>query len=198
MPKIVDKEERMRMILSKAMEVFAETGYREANLTLIADRCALSRPTVYQYFRDKKDIYYYAVKRVTSDMFALYSGWAFEEKEEDEIARLEKIIGDVFEKAGNNTQALSNLIEFIIMEKRNGVDVYEVIRARTAKLRILIKRILLQGVHRGTIRKCNVEKLGDELFNLLQAECFQVGFFDGYTPSLARETVMDYLLQFRS
>ena len=67
-PKIVDKEERMQMILSKALEVFAKVGYRESNLSLIAEACCLSRPTVYQYFSDKKEIYYYAVKNVTSRM----------------------------------------------------------------------------------------------------------------------------------
>ena len=45
-PKIVDKDERMQMILSKALEVFAKVGYRESNLSLIAEACCLSRPTV--------------------------------------------------------------------------------------------------------------------------------------------------------
>ena len=76
-PKIVDKEERMQMILSKALEVFAKVGYRESNLSLIAEACCLSRPTVYQYFSDKKEIYYYAVKNVTSRMFEKYSNIAF-------------------------------------------------------------------------------------------------------------------------
>ena len=196
MPKIVDKEERMNTILMKAMEVFSEVGYRESNLTLIAEKCNLSRPTVYQYFKDKKDIYYYAVKKVTSEMFTLYSSFAFGEGDKDEIERLDLIITDLFEKAENNSSSLSNLVEFILAEKRSGVDVYEIIRARTAKLRILIKRLLLQGVHRGTIRECNVERLGDEVYNLIQAECFQV--FNNYTPEEAHQTIFDFLLTFKA
>ena len=84
MPKIVDKEERMQMILEKALEVFSRVGYRDSNLSLIAEACSLSRPTVYQYFGDKKEIYYYAVKNVTSKMFERYSKIAFQEGEEDE------------------------------------------------------------------------------------------------------------------
>jgi TetR/AcrR family transcriptional regulator len=197
MPKIVDKEERMKTILMKAMEVFSEVGYKDSNLTLIAEKCSLSRPTVYQYFKDKKEIYYYAVKLVSSEMFALYSKMAFDDEGGDEIERLDRIISDVFEKAGNNSQALSNLVEFILAEKRSGVDVYSAIMARTAKLRILIKRLLLQGVHRGTIRECDVDRLGEEVYSLIQAECFQVGFFNSYTPLEARQTLLDFLSSFR-
>ncbi len=198
MPKIVDKEERMNTILKKAMEVFSEVGYKDSNLSLIAEKCGFSRPTVYQYFKDKKDIYYYAVKKVTSEMFALYSHYAFDEGEGDELERLDMIVTDLFEKAKNNDASLSNLVEFILMEKRNGVDVYSTIRARTAKLRILIKRLLLQGVHRGTIRACDVEKVGDEIYNLIQSECFQVGFFSNYSPLQARETIFDFLSCFKN
>lgn len=198
MPKIVDREERMNTILQKAMEVFSEVGYKESNLTLIAEKCGLSRPTVYQYFKDKKDIYYYAVKKVTSDMFTLYSHYAFDEGDKDEIERLDMIISDLFAKAKSNETSLANLVEFILAEKRSGVDVYSTIKARTAKLRILIKRLVLQGVHRGTIKDCDVEKVGDEIYNLIQAECFQVGFFSNYSPARARETLLDFLSCFKA
>lgn len=198
MPKIVDREERMNTILQKAMDVFSEVGYKESNLTLIAEKCGLSRPTVYQYFKDKKDIYYYAVKKVTSDMFTLYSHYAFDEGDKDEIERLDMIISDLFAKAKSNETSLANLVEFILAEKRSGVDVYSTIKARTAKLRILIKRLVLQGVHRGTIKDCDVEKVGDEIYNLIQAECFQVGFFSNYSPVRARETLLDFLSCFKA
>ncbi len=198
MPKIVDKEERMNTILKKAMEVFSEVGYRESNLTLIAERCALSRPTVYLYFKDKKDIYYYAVKKVTSEMFTLYSHYAFDEGDKDELERLDMIVTDLFEKAKNNDSALSNLVEFILMEKRSGVDVYSTIRARTAKLRILIKRLILQGIHRGTIKECDTEKVGDEVYSLVQAECFSIGFFSNYSPEEAYDTIHAFLSSFRA
>ena len=44
------------MILQKALEVFARVGYREANFSLIAEACEISRPTVYQYFKDKQKL----------------------------------------------------------------------------------------------------------------------------------------------
>ena len=196
-PKIVDKEERMQMILSKALEVFAKVGYRESNLSLIAEACCLSRPTVYQYFSDKKEIYYYAVKNVTSRMFEKYSNIAFAPGDQDEIERLRMIVLDIFSFARENESALSNLVEFILSEKKSGVDVYSSIRSRTAKMRILIKRLVLQGIHRNTIRECDADKVGEEIFSLVVAEAFQVGFFPSFSAEEASSIVSEFLEAFR-
>ena len=196
-PKIVDKEERMQMILSKALEVFAKVGYRESNLSLIAEACCLSRPTVYQYFIDKKEIYYYAVKNVTSRMFEKYSNIAFAPGDQDEIERLRMIVLDIFSFARENESTLSNLVEFILSEKKSGVDVYSSIRSRTAKMRILIKRLVLQGIHRNTIRECDADKVGEEIFSLVVAEAFQVGFFPSFSAEEASSIVSEFLEAFR-
>ena len=196
-PKIVDKEERMQMILSKALEVFAKVGSRESNLSLIAEACCLSRPTVYQYFSDKKEIYYYAVKNVTSRMFEKYSNIAFAPGDQDEIERLRMIVLDIFSFARENESTLSNLVEFILSEKKSGVDVYSSIRSRTAKMRILIKRLVLQGIHRNTIRECDADKVGEEIFSLVVAEAFQVGFFPSFSAEEASSIVSEFLEAFR-
>ena len=196
-PKIVDKEERMQMILSKALVVFAKVGYRESNLSLIAEACCLSRPTVYQYFSDKKEIYYYAVKNVTSRMFEKYSNIAFAPGDQDEIERLRMIVLDIFSFARENESTLSNLVEFILSEKKSGVDVYSSIRSRTAKMRILIKRLVLQGIHRNTIRECDADKVGEEIFSLVVAEAFQVGFFPSFSAEEASSIVSEFLEAFR-
>ena len=91
MPKKVDKEERKELIMSSALAVFAREGYREANLSLIAEESGISRPTVYQYFNDKNDIYYYAVKLVTGKMFKRYSAIAWAENDDTELDRIFKI-----------------------------------------------------------------------------------------------------------
>ena len=196
-PKIVDKEERMQMILSKALEVFAKVGYRESNLSLIAEACCLSRPTVYQYFSDKKEIYYYAVKNVTSRMFEKYSNIAFAPGDQDEIERLRMIVLDIFAFAREDESTLANLVEFILSEKKSGVDVYSSIRSRTAKMRILIKRLVLQGIHRNTIRECDADKVGEEIFSLVVAEAFQVGFFPSFSAEEASSIVSEFLEAFR-
>lgn len=193
MPKKVDKNERKELILSTALEVFAREGYREANLSLIAEECGISRPTVYQYFHDKNDIFYYAVKLVTGTMFKRYSEIAWEEGEEDEIDRIMLIVSDVLGYASSNDSVIANLMEFMLSEKKRGVDFSVIIEKRTAKLVILLKRLIRQGVTNGRIKRCSVSEVANNVFNLIESCCFQVGFFKTYDKQTALNLIGSYL-----
>lgn len=193
MPKKVDKKERKELILSTALRIFAREGYREANLSLIAEESGISRPTVYQYFNDKNDIFYYAVKLVTGNMFKKYSDIAWKEGPKDEIERIMLIVEDVLMYASSNDSTISNLMEFMLSEKKRGVDFAAIIDRRTAKLVILIKRLLRQGIDEGRILKCNVQEVAKNIFNLIESCCFQVGFFKTFDKKTALSLIESYL-----
>lgn len=63
MPKIVDYEEKRLEIASDAIEAFAKNGYYQTNLKDIAKATGMGRTSLYKYFRNKDEIYYYIVKR---------------------------------------------------------------------------------------------------------------------------------------
>ncbi|BES64483.1 hypothetical protein SANA_09220 [Gottschalkiaceae bacterium SANA] len=63
MPKIVDYEEKRLEIASDAIEAFAKKGYYQTNLKDIAKATGMGRTSLYKYFRNKDEIYYYIVKR---------------------------------------------------------------------------------------------------------------------------------------
>lgn len=193
MPKRVDKEERKELIMNSALAVFAREGYREANLSLIAEESGISRPTVYQYFNDKNDIYYYAVKLVTNKMFKRYSSIAWMEGNESELDRIKMIFTDVIDYASSNDATISNLVEFMLSEKKRGVDFSKVIEGRTAKLVILLKRILRQGIDNGTVRKCDLESVSSNLFYLIESCCFQVAVFRTFDREAALSLIESYL-----
>lgn len=64
MPKMVDHEERKRMIAELALELFAQRGYYAVSFGEIADTCGLSRTNVYNYFTNKDEIFHYAVSKL--------------------------------------------------------------------------------------------------------------------------------------
>lgn len=193
MPKKVDKEERKELIMNSALAVFAREGYREANLSLIAEESGISRPTVYQYFNDKNDIYYYAVKLVTGKMFKRYSAIAWAENDDTELDRILKIFTDVLEYASGHDATISNLMEFMLSEKKRGVDFAKVIESRTAKLIILLKRLLRQGISNNTIKKCDVDTVSRNLFYLIESCCFQVAVFRTFDRDAALSLISSYL-----
>lgn len=193
MPKKIDHEERKETILRTALAVFAREGYHNSNLSLIAEDAGISRPTVYQYFRNKDEIYYYAVKLVTGRLFTKYSAIAWNEEGGDEIERMKAILSDIIDTAAENEQALMNLMDVMVSAKREGVDFADVIHHRTAKLSILFRRLLRQGVDNGCIRRVSIDGTADAIFNLAELACFRIAFFRTFDKNETMAMIDSYL-----
>ena len=57
-----DKRER---IISAALEEFANNDFRNASITRMVRSLGIAKGSVYQYFKDKKDLYLYLLVFVT-------------------------------------------------------------------------------------------------------------------------------------
>jgi AcrR family transcriptional regulator len=55
------RDERIEQIRRAAIEVFAAHGYQRSSMALIAQAVNMSRPALYQYFDDRKDVFRAAV-----------------------------------------------------------------------------------------------------------------------------------------
>ena len=64
MPKIVDHDNRKREILEKALELFSLSGFHASSFAEIAESCGLSRTNMYNYFKSKEEIFFYAVEDI--------------------------------------------------------------------------------------------------------------------------------------
>lgn len=51
-----DKQDR---VMDSAIQEFSEKGYQKASIQSIVDRAAISKGSMYQYFKDKKELYVY-------------------------------------------------------------------------------------------------------------------------------------------
>ncbi len=192
MPKKIDHEARKEKILHTALRVFGREGYRDSNLSLIASECGISRPTIYQYFKDKEEIYYYAVKLVTGRMFNNYAAFAWS-TDQDYIARIGHICLDIMQTARESEGELTSLVDVMLQMKKEGRDFNEIILRRTAKLTILFKRLLRVGIQEGQIIECDLNKVADHLLLMLESSCFQVAFLDTFDMQLSKDLVATYL-----
>ena len=199
MPKKIDHEERKIKILNTALKVFAREGYRDSNLSLIAEECGLSRPTLYQYFSDKDEIYYYAVKLVTGHMFTRYAKIAWDKNNGDPIDRIILITDDIIDTAKANESALQALMDVMLQQKRENVDFSEIIMKRTAKLTILFKRLLNSGIKDGSVKsECDINMVSAHIFTLLEAFCFQIAFLGNFDLAASKKFVATYLDFFKN
>ena len=111
MPKKIDHEKRKIEIMSAALEVYAKEG-RNANLSMIASSCGLSRTTVYQYFKDESQLYQYAVKYTTDLAFSQYTSekWA---TITDPVEKLTGITQDILNKADTYEKQVGNFLKMV-------------------------------------------------------------------------------------
>ena len=181
MPKIIDHNKRRVDILNQALQVFAEHGYHETSLSLIAKSCGISRPTIYQYFRDKEEVFHIAVKKVTGDMFAEYSEIAFSAGL-PVAQRLKNICGMIIMKGYVNRDMLTALADVMVQRKREGGDFSDIIMRRTVKLNILFKRLLRYGVEAGEFRSLSIDDTSSQLFTLLESIGFQMALLERFDP----------------
>ncbi|MDC7218562.1 MAG: TetR/AcrR family transcriptional regulator [Spirochaetales bacterium] len=173
MPKIIDHEKRKQDILRKALSLFAREGYAQSSLSLLAEKCEISRPTLYLYFKDKDDIFRYALKNFTDDMFDKYKTIASKgEKRTAEI--LVRIYIDIIDKCGANRDFLICLSDFMRHEKNQGKNYDDLVRRRTIKLEYMLIRLLTEAVRKGELRDLPIRSLVGQFFHMVQAFMFQL------------------------
>lgn len=173
MPKIIDHEKRKQDILRKALSLFAREGYGQSSLSMLAEKCHISRPTLYLYFKDKDDIFRYALKSFTDDMFAKYKSLATDSKRDTEDVLI-RIYRDIIDKCGANREFLVCLTDYLRHEKSQGRNYDELVRRRTVKLEYMLSRILTEAIRSGEFRDLSVRSLTAQFFHLVQCFMFQL------------------------
>jgi len=193
MPKKIDHERRKEKILKTALDVFAREGYKDSNLSLIAQECGLSRPTIYQYFRDKEQIYYYAVKLVTGRMFKKYGDYAWS-TDINVMDRIIYICNDIIDFGIEHLSELTSLVDVMILMRKEGTDFNAIILRRTAKLNILFKRLLRYGKDRGDIPfDSDIEAITNHISSLVVSSSIEFAFLGIENPKNNKDLISNYL-----
>lgn len=170
----VDHETRKRKILEAALDVFAEEGFQDITFQKIANKCGLTRTTLYIYYRNKQEIFVWSLKQVT----------ALIEKELHEIvgkkeysaeqalrATFEKILDLVFK----NSRLFSALVSYLIYIKNEGaLDIEKRILRRLIKLRHLINMVLIRGIKNGEFKRMKLSDANELLYGLVESTVFRL------------------------
>src|SRR5215204_1853285 len=64
----LDSEERRRLLVHKATELFGEHGYEALTMSRIAREAGISKPLVYHYFPSKKALFAAALQRAADEL----------------------------------------------------------------------------------------------------------------------------------
>ncbi|MGL4525239.1 MAG: TetR/AcrR family transcriptional regulator [Spirochaetia bacterium] len=177
MPRIVDHHKRKASILLHALSLFEENGLTETTLTQIASRCKIGRPTLYQYFRNKDEIFQYSIKYYTDNMFLYYQ--KVSSKEGSPLEKIEKILVSLTQTMIQERQFLHALVSYYASLQVGGrtKEFHQGIRRRTIHFRRLIHSLLLDAAHAGEIQ-IHKARSAESIMVLIQNIFFQVGIFD--------------------
>ncbi len=165
---IVEHEKRKREILDHALDVFLEEGYSGASYQKIADSCGIARTILYTYFKNKQEIFRYTIKQATETLEASFipimadSGLPGAEK-------LNRIGSTVISKCVEEKKLFSVVLEYLLDPKRARGNPDDLIKRRVIKLRMIISRILVEGVQKGEFKQIDIRGINEAFYALIEA-----------------------------
>ena len=172
MPKIVDYEEKKQEIIEKAKEVFAKRGYYNTNLSDISKSCGMGRTTIYQYFKNKDEIFYHTVGKTLLDIQQKVESIV----EEDSLTFIEKLKKLVFELASEyeHNYIFVLLAEIWIIIKRVNNEIQKCIKEYTDNLKESITKLILEGIEAEEIKPLDSESMADTIYSFIESITFQL------------------------
>lgn len=173
MPKIVDYEQKKYEIMREAVKTFVELGYSNTQLSHIAKRCKMGRTTLYQYFKNKDEIFFYA----TDYIFQVFQHDYQCIIEKPGISNYDKIksIIMLILKECNQAQMIV-LIDLWLKLKRENKTLGSKVQAHLDELRHCFQVLLERGIAAKEIKPVNTKSMAFLLFSLIESFIFQVSF----------------------
>lgn len=157
---VIDHEARRRAIIAKSIQLFAEQGYDGVTYQKIADSCVIARTTLYKYFKNKRDIFNYAIWEVANILIGCYK--EILSSKDNVIDRLERILDAVLRLLFDQRIILTVILDYVLAAQRAGHNLERTISRHTIGLRRIIHRLVIEGVRKGELRKVNT-RLATEL-----------------------------------
>jgi len=191
---IVEHEKRRHEILEKALDIFVDEGFENATFQKIADKCGITRTTLYIYFKNKREIFNFSIKQFLS---VLESDIAAIRKTEN-ISHTEKLVQvmlSIFESLEKNRLLLSVVLSYLLHIPKGDNDPDYRVRRRTLRLRHILTAMLVEGINAGEFSpRLRVKDINELLNSFLEAAIFRMVVLRRNTVDEIKDT-MKLMLQ---
>lgn len=194
---IVEHDKRKHEILQKSIDVFIEEGYEDATFQKIADRCGITRTTLYIYFDNKHEIFLGSIKELLTtleqNLYNIVNDVSLNAKQ-----ALNTLFDIMIDEISSNQKLFCVLLNYLMQIKKSGVDPNERVRRRVIRLRHYMSTIIIRGMKSNELKQTSVKTINDLLFSLVQASIFKLTVLnikDVTDMKSEIELVIDGLLQ---
>ena len=170
---IVEHEKRKHEILEKSLDIFVEEGYEDVTFQKIADRCGITRTTLYIYFKNKREIFLCSIKQLTA---GLEEGLReiIKSKDITDSKKLKDILVLILRKCEENRKLFNVVLTYLLQIQKSGKDSGERVRRRVLRLRHLLSWILIEGINSGEFHHIDVKATNELFYGLIQSSIFRL------------------------
>jgi AcrR family transcriptional regulator len=170
---VVEHDKRRKEILERALDVFVDEGFEDATFQKIADRCGITRTTLYIYFKNKREIFNWSIKQmlmgVEADLQRVKADQSLKTPE-----KLTLVLTTILDRLQENKRLLSVVLNYLLHLSKSGTNTDYRVRKRTIRLRHILASIAIEGIRRGELKQANVRELDDLLYGLIEAAIFRL------------------------
>jgi AcrR family transcriptional regulator len=170
---VVEHDKRRNIILEKALDVFMDEGYVDATFQKIADRCGITRTTLYLYFKNKREIFNYSNKllllRVEEGIKKIQLDASL-----SSIEKITRIMLDIIIKLQKNNRLLIVVMDYLLHLSRSHNDPDKRLRRRTIRLRHILSSMVIEGIKNRELAPIKIKHAYDYLYSFIEAAVFRL------------------------
>ena len=190
---LIEHEKRKEEILEKAFDLFVEEGYEDVTFQKIADRCGITRTTLYIYFKNKREIFRWSIKQLLSSIEVRIVSIARDEKI-SAAESLEKTLDIILDECEKNARLFKVLLPYLLQMQKSGGDVKNVVERRIVKLQHFINIILIRGRERGEFNgTLPIKDIYALILSVVESAVFRLAVF-GETDLASSRGTMKFVL----
>lgn len=185
---VVEHDKRKHEILEKSLEVFIEEGYEDVTFQKIADRCGITRTTLYIYFKNKREIFLWSIKQLTYSIEQELNELVADENQSSE-ACLRAMLSKIVDVCEANKSLFSVLLTYLLALQKSGGEPGKRVRRRIVRLQHMLSTVMIRGIKDGEFKKVNVKSANEMFYGLIQSAIFRLSVLDEKTIDDIRDTL---------
>lgn len=185
---IVEHDKRKHEILQKSLDVFIDEGYEDATFQKIADRCGITRTTLYIYFSNKHEIFLGSIKELLTTLEDGLS--VIVNNESISCAQAMKdFLNMLVDECQKNEKLFSVLLSYLMQVKKSGVNPNDRVRRRVLRVRHHMSTIVIRGIESGEFKKLPVKDVNELLYGLVESAIFKLSVLNMKDISEIKESM---------
>ncbi len=171
LPKVVDYEEKKQEIIEKARIVFTKRGYHNTSLSHISKKCGIGRTTIYQYFKNKDEIFYHTVGSTLEeiqtqlDVITANEGLSFTEK-------LKLVIHQLTEEQKDNNIFMLLLETWLVLNREKN-EMLEKLKQNTQQLKDTIEDLIEGAIREKEIKPIDSRSFAETIYTFIETFTLQ-------------------------